>query len=46
MIWIGIGVAVMAWFVGLLLGLGPWVHLLLLAAVVLLAVEIRRTRTA
>jgi hypothetical protein len=44
-IWIAIGLAVMAWFIGLLIELGPAVHLLLVLAVALLVVEIRRTRT-
>lgn len=46
MIWIGIGLAVVGWFLGLLLELGPAVHLLLVAAVVLLVVEARRARPA
>ena len=44
MIWIGIGAAVMAWFIGLLLEIGPVVHLLLLAAAGLLAIQVRPDR--
>jgi hypothetical protein len=46
MTWIGIGLAVVGWFIGLLLELGPAVHLLLVLAGVLLVVEARRTRPA
>jgi hypothetical protein len=46
MIWVGIGLCVVAWLIGLLLAVGPAVHLLLVAAVVLLVVEWRRSRTA
>jgi hypothetical protein len=46
MIWIGIGLAVVGWFIGLLLEIGPAVHLLLVVAVVLLVVEARRSRSA
>jgi len=45
-IWLGIGVAVTAWLIGLLLEVGPAVHLLLLAAVGLLVVQVRRDRGA
>jgi hypothetical protein len=45
MIWVGIGLAVVGWFIGLLLELGPAVHLMLVLAVVLLVVEVRRIRT-
>jgi Na+/phosphate symporter len=44
-IWLGIGVAVTAWLIGLLLEIGPVVHLLLLAAG-LLVVQVRRDRGA
>jgi hypothetical protein len=44
--WIGIGLAVVAWVIGLLLELGPAVHLLLVVAVVLLVVEARRPQPA
>jgi hypothetical protein len=40
--WIGIGLAIVGWFIGLLLELGPAVHLLLVPAVLLLVVEVRR----
>jgi hypothetical protein len=40
--WIGIGLAVVGWFLGLLLELGPAIHLLLVVALVLLGVEMRR----
>jgi hypothetical protein len=43
-IWVGIGLCVVGWLLGLLLAVGPAVHLLLVAAVVLLAIEVRRTR--
>lgn len=46
MIWLGIGVAVTAWLIGLLLEIGPVVHLLLLAAVGMLLVQVRRDRGA
>ena len=44
MIWVGIGLCVVGWLLGLLVNVGPAVHLLLLVAVVLLAFEVRRTR--
>jgi hypothetical protein len=44
--WIGIGLAVVGWFIGLLLELGPAVHLLLVVAAVLLVVEARRGQPA
>jgi hypothetical protein len=44
--WIGIGLAVVGWFIGLLLELGPAVHLLLVVAVGLLVVEVRRGQPA
>jgi hypothetical protein len=44
--WIGIGLAIVGWFIGLLLELGPAVHLLLVAAVLLLVVEVRRRSPA
>ena len=46
MIWLGIGVAVTAWLIGLLVEIGPAVHLLLLAAAGLLVVQVRRDRGA
>ncbi|MGH2488800.1 MAG: hypothetical protein ACRDFR_04200, partial [Candidatus Limnocylindria bacterium] len=45
-IWIGIAVAISAWLIGLLLELGPAVHLLLLVATGLLLVQVRRDRGA
>ena len=44
--WIGIGLCVVGWLLGLLVEIGPIVHLLLVIAVVLLVVELRRTREA
>lgn len=46
MIWLGIGVAVTAWLIGLLLEIGPVVHLLLLAAAGMLVVQVRHDRGA
>lgn len=46
MIWLGIGVAVTVWLIGLLVEIGPLVHLLLLAAAGPLVVEVRRDRGA
>jgi hypothetical protein len=45
-IWLGIGVAVTAWLIGILLEIGPVVHLLLLAAAGMLVVQVRRDRGA
>jgi len=42
--WIAIGAALVAWLIGLLLEIGPVVHLLLVAAAGLLAVEVRNRR--
>jgi len=44
MIWVAIGLCVVGWLLGLLVNVGPAVHLLLVVAVVLLALEVRRTR--
>ncbi|HEY8921832.1 MAG TPA: hypothetical protein VIN32_04285 [Candidatus Limnocylindria bacterium] len=44
MIWIGIAVTLVAWFIGLLLQLGPLVNLLLVAAAVLLVVQVINER--
>lgn len=44
MIWIGIGLAISAWLIGLLLEIGPVVHLLLGAAAGLLLLQVRRDR--
>ena len=46
MIWIGIAAAISAWLIGLLLEIGPAVHLLLVAAAGLLLVKVRRDRDA
>ena len=46
MIWLGIGVAISVWLIGLLLEIGPVIHLLLLAAMGLLVVQVRRDRGA
>jgi len=45
-IWLGIGIAVTAWLIGLLLEIGPVVHLLLLVAAGMLVVQVRRDRGA
>jgi hypothetical protein len=45
-IWLGIGVALTGWLIGLLVEIGPVVHLLLLAAAGLLVVQVRRERGA
>jgi 4-hydroxybenzoate polyprenyltransferase len=44
MIWIWIAVTLVAWFIGLLLQLGPLVNLLLVAAAVLLVVQVINER--
>ncbi|MEO8251161.1 MAG: DUF5670 family protein [Chloroflexota bacterium] len=44
MIWIGIAVFLVAWFIGLLLQLGPLVNLLLVVAAVLLVVQVINER--
>ena len=46
MIWFGIGLAIVAWLIGLLLEIGPAVHVLLLAAGGLLLVQVWRDRGA
>lgn len=46
MIWVGIGLAVTGWLIGLLLEMGPVVHLLLVGAGVLLAIQVLRQRRA
>lgn len=46
MIWVGIGLCVVGWLIGLLLGIGPAVHFLLVVAVVLLVIEWRRSQPA
>ena len=44
MIWTLIAIALVAWFVGLLLQIGPLVNLLLVAAAVLLVVQLINER--
>jgi hypothetical protein len=44
MIWTGIAVTLVAWFVGLLLRLGPLVNLLLVLAAVLLVIQVINER--
>ena len=44
MIWIAIAVTLVAWFIGLLAKLGPLVNLLLVAAAVLLVVQVINER--
>jgi hypothetical protein len=46
MIWTLIAVVLVAWFVGLLLAWGPLVNLLLVAAAVLLVVQLINEREA
>lgn len=46
MTWILIGFAVVGWLIGLLLAIGPVVHLFLVAAAGLLVFEVRRARRA
>ncbi len=44
MIWTGIAVTLVAWFIGLLLRLGPLANLLLVVAAVLLVVQVINER--
>jgi hypothetical protein len=44
MIWTAIAVTLVAWFIGLLLRLGPLANLLLVVAAVLLAVQVINER--
>ena len=44
MIWIAIAAFLVAWFIGLLLQLGPLVNLLLVVAAVLLSVQVINER--
>jgi hypothetical protein len=44
MIWIAIAVSLVAWFIGLLLKLGPLTNLLLVVAAVLLVVQVINER--
>jgi hypothetical protein len=46
MIWVAVAVVLVAWFVGLLLMLGPLVNLLLVVAAVLLVVQLINEREA
>jgi hypothetical protein len=46
MIWVAVAVVLVAWFVGLLLTLGPLVNLLLVVAAVLLVVQLINERDA
>jgi hypothetical protein len=46
MIWTLIAVVLVAWFIGLLLTIGPLVNLLLVAAAVLLVVQLINEREA
>lgn len=46
MIWTGIAVTLVAWFIGLLLEFGPLVNLLLVVAAVLLVVQVINERQA
>ena len=43
-LWTGIAVSLVAWFIGLLLKLGPLVNLLLVVAAVLLVVQVINER--
>jgi len=44
MIWIATAVALLLWLVGVFLQLGQWVNLLLLAAAVLMVVQVIQER--
>lgn len=44
MIWTGIAISLVAWFIGLLLQRGPLVNLLLVVAAVLLVVQVINER--
>jgi Family of unknown function (DUF5670) len=44
MIWTAVAVVLIAWFIGLLLAWGPLVNLLLVAAAVLLVVQLLNER--
>jgi hypothetical protein len=46
MIWVATAIVLVAWFVGLLLALGPLVNLLLVLAAVLLVVQLINEREA
>lgn len=45
-VWIVIGLCVVGWLLGLLVEIGPVIHLLLVVALVLLVVEMRRGQEA
>jgi uncharacterized protein DUF5670 len=45
MIWVGTAIVLVLWLAGLLLRIGPWVNLLLVAAAVLLAVQLINERS-
>lgn len=44
MIWVATALALIAWLAGVILRLGSWVHLLLLAAAVLLVYQVIQER--
>lgn len=44
MIWVATALALIAWLAGVVLRLGSWVHLLLLAAAVLLVYQLIQVR--
>ena len=46
MIWTFIAIALVAWFIGLLMAIGPLVNLLLVVAAVLLVVQLINEREA
>ena len=46
MIWTAVAVVLVVWFIGLILAWGPVVNLLLVAAAVLLVVQLLREREA
>ncbi len=46
MIWTAVAVVLVAWFIGLVLQLGPLVNLLLVVAAVLLVVQVINEREA
>ena len=46
LVWIGIGIAIVAWLIGLLVAIGPVVHLFLIAAVGLRVFQVWRDRAS
>ena len=46
MIWTAVAVVLVAWFIGLLLQIGPLVNLLLVVAAVLLVIQVINEREA